>query len=180
MFENPDADPSIIVSSFERLCAVFGAIVVGVVLGCVAALGLRRLDAHAIDREARHQERLAAIILYEEIKAAIEAIDMALKDDSSKWLVSMSESITLTEAWREQAEALQGVGADRWQVLSDAVSAMEPNHGLGSVKAAAEDLRRLLLERRELLVESAEILLRVRGHRTQRRLRPLRARSLLV
>jgi hypothetical protein len=157
------------------------AIVVGVVFGGLAVLALRRHDARAEGREARRRERLAAIVLYEEIKAAIEAIDMALHDNSSKWLVSMAESTTLTEAWREQAEALQGLGAERWYVLNDAVSAVAPSFGLISTSARAEDLKRSLVERRELLVESARILLSVRDRRTRDwSRRPARIRSLLV
>ncbi len=157
------------------------AIAVGVVVGGLAALGLRRRDAHAEAREARSRERIAAVVLYEEIKAAIEAIDMALHDDSSKWLVSVAESTTLTEAWREQAEALQGLGAERWYVLSDAVSAVAPCFGRISAGVQAKALRRSLMERRELLVEGAGILLSVRDRRTRDwSWQPRRIRSLLV
>ena len=157
------------------------AIVCGVVVGVVAALCLRWRDARAQAHQERGRERLAAIVLYEEINAAIEAIDMALRDDSSKWLVSMAESKTLTEAWREQAEALQGLGVERWYVLSDAVSAVAPGFGLISTSAQADDLRRLLRERRALLVEGAGILLSVCDRQTRDWPRqPKRIRFLLV
>jgi hypothetical protein len=142
-------------------------IVVGVVVGGLAALGLRRRDERAEAREARSLERLAAIVLYEEMKAAIEAIDMALREDSSKWLVCMAESTTLTEAWLEQAEALQALEPERWYVLIDAVSAVAPSVGLIPANAQAEDLRRSLRERRELLVEGAGVLRGVRDRQTR-------------
>ncbi len=145
------------------------AIVVGVVIGGLATVGLRGHAARVEERHARSRERLAAIVLYEEVKAAIDAIDLALQDDSSRWFESMSESPTLTEAWCEQAELLIGLGAERWDVLSDAVSAGAPRHGLSSVSPQAEDLRRTLIERRELLVESAGILRVLRDRQPRKR-----------
>jgi len=157
------------------------AIVVGVVVGGLAALGLRWRDARAEARGARCRERLAAIVLYEEMRAAIEAIDIALRDDGSKWLVSMARSTTLTEAWREHAEALQGLGVERWYVVSDAVSAVAPGFGIVPAGTQAEDLRRSLVVRRELLVEGADILLGVREHRPRDWSgQPRRIRSMLV
>jgi hypothetical protein len=144
-----------------------GVIVVGVVIGGLATVALCRCRAHAEARQARTRERVAAIVLYEEVKAAIDAIDMALQSGGSRWLVSMSESTTLTEAWREQAQALQGLGAERWYAVSDAVSAVSPSCGLVSSTPPIEDLRRSLTERREMLLESAEILRDVRDRRTR-------------
>ena len=141
------------------------AILVGVMIGGSITLGLRWRAARAEEREARSRERLAAVVLHEEMKAAIAALDLALRDDDSRWLVSMSESRTLTEAWREHGEALLGLGAKRWEVISDAVSAVAPSYGL--VYGRAEDLKRSLPERRELLVEGAGILRGFHGQRAQ-------------
>jgi len=159
-----------------------GTILFAVVIGGLATLALRWRDRRAEKREARSRERIAAIVLYEEIKAAIDAINMALKDDSSKWLLSMSESATLTEVWREQAEALQGLGPEHWYVLSEAVSAVTPSYRLLSTNRQLEELRRSLAELRELLVKSAGIVLGVRDRQTQNLSGQIRRRirSLLV
>ena len=133
------------------------AIVVGAVIAGLITLGLRWRVARAQERQARAREQLAALVLYEEMQAAISALDFALREDS-KWLVSMSESRTLSEAWHEHGMELSGLGAGQWETLSAAVTAMEPSYELLSVGARAEDLRRSLPERRELLVEGTGIL----------------------
>jgi len=137
-------------------------IVAGVVIGGLVAILRRRRDARAKERQARSRERLAAILLYEEIEAAIDAIDMALQNHNSKWLASMSQSATLVEVWREHAPALQELGPERWYVISDAVNAMAPTDGLTLDRAGTEDRRCALNERRELLAQSADVLLNVR------------------
>jgi hypothetical protein len=121
-----------------------GVIAVGLVIGGLATVVLRRRRALARGRQARARERIAAIVLCEEFKAAIDSIEMALQDSNAKWLVSMSESTTLTEAWREQAEALQGLATEHWRVVSDAVDAVSPRYGLPSARPPVEDLRRSL------------------------------------
>jgi hypothetical protein len=144
-----------------------GVIAVGLVIGGLATVVLRRRRALARGRQARARERIAAIVLCEEFKAAIDSIEMALQDSNAKWLVSMSESTTLTEAWREQAEALQGLATEHWRVVSDAVDAVSPRYGLPSARPPVEDLRRSLTKRRELLVQGAEVLRSVRDQRTR-------------
>ena len=146
------------------------AIVVGVVIGGLITVGLQRRATRANEREARSREQLAAIVLGEEMDAAIAALDLALSDDGAKWVVSMSESKTLSEAWREHGDALVGLGTERWEVISDAVNAMAPSYRLVSTSRQTEDLKRSLPERRELLVEGARILRSVHE-------RPARKRS---
>lgn len=141
-------------------------IVFGVVVGGMTAGVLHRRRTRAKEREARSRERLAAIVLYEEVMAAIDGIDMALQGEGSKWLFSLSESTTLSEAWREQAAALMALDLERWHVLSDAVNAVAPQHRLKSANAHPEDIRRSLMANRELLIESAGILIEVRDART--------------
>jgi hypothetical protein len=80
------------------------AIVLGVVFGGLIHGGLRWRAARREKPEVESRERLAALVLYEETKAAIDALDLALRGDSSKWFVSMSESRTPSEAWHEHAE----------------------------------------------------------------------------
>lgn len=143
------------------------AVVVGVVIGGLTTLALRWRDARIAKRDARGRERLAAIVLYEEIAAAINAIDMALRDDSSRWLLSVSQSATLTEAWREQADALQELDADHWSVLNEAVSTLTRGHELIAPDPQPEDLRRSLVERRQLLASCADIVRTVRDRRTR-------------
>jgi hypothetical protein len=133
-------------------------VAVGVVSGGGFTLSVRCRAARAEQRAARSRERLAALVVCEEMKAAISALDLALRTDDPKWLVSMSESRTLSEAWHEHGEELAGLGAQRWEVLSEAVTAVAPRYGLVSVSAHGEDLRRSLTERRELLAEGVGIL----------------------
>ncbi len=77
----------------------------------------------------------------------------------------MSESRTLTEAWREHGEALLGLGAKRWEVISDAVSAVAPSYGL--VYGRAAELKRLLPERRQSQDDGAGLLRGRHGQRAQ-------------
>jgi hypothetical protein len=158
-----------------------GAIVFGFVVGGLFALGLRSRATREQRREARRRERLAAIVLCEEMQSAIDALDMALRDDGSKWLVSMSQSTTLTEAWDAHAESLLGLGPERWVVINDAVSAVAPTYSPVSDSGQTEHLKRSLPGRRARLVNGAEILRSVRDRRGRRRsLRSDRIRSLLV
>jgi hypothetical protein len=53
------------------------AIAVGVVVGGLITLGLWWRAARAEERETRRREQLAALVLYEEMKAAISALDFA-------------------------------------------------------------------------------------------------------
>lgn len=134
------------------------AIVFAVVLGGLVALGLCWREVLAREREARNREQLAVVVLYEEMQATIDSLESALKADRSKWLLSMSQSPALTKAWREHGEALLGLGAERWGVISDAVSGVAPSHRPVSVSWETADLQRLLTQRRELLMRGAEIL----------------------
>ena len=134
------------------------AIVLGVVFGGLIHGGLRWRATRREKPEVQSREQLAALVLYEEMKAAIDALDLALSGDGYKWFASMSESRTLSEAWHEHGEELAGLGSERWAVLSEAVTAVAPSYGLVSVSAQTDDLSRSLTERRELLVEGAAIL----------------------
>jgi hypothetical protein len=133
-------------------------VAIGVVISGVYTFCLWWRAVRAEERAARSRQRLAALVVCEEMRAAISAIDLALKADNSKWLVSMSESRTLSEAWHEHGEELAGLGARHWEVLSEAVTAVAPSYGLESVSAQGEDLRRSLTERRELLAQGVGIL----------------------
>jgi hypothetical protein len=130
----------------------------GVFLGVLVKLGMRWRSARAASRDERERERVAAIVLYEEMSAAIGGLDLALREDGSKWLESMAQSTTLIEAWQEHGPALIGLGLERWYTLSDAVTAMEPAYELAAAKPQPHELRASLAERRRLLVDGAEIL----------------------
>jgi hypothetical protein len=134
------------------------AIIVGLLIGGVTTFMHRLHKRRAAERAVRSREELAALLLYEEMTAAISALDLALTADGSKWLRSMSESRTLTEAWHEHGEALVGLGTERWNALSDAVSAVAPSYDLVPARGSAPELKPSLKERRRLLVEGAEIL----------------------
>lgn len=135
-------------------------VAIGLVLGGLITLGLQRRSKRAGQREAQGREELAVIVMYAEMTAAIAALDLALRDGSFKWVASLSESRTLSEAWRDHGEALLGLGPERWQSLSEAVTAVAPGYGLSRVAADSETeaLRGCLTERRGLLVEAARIL----------------------
>lgn len=136
------------------------AIIVGVVSGLLIALGLRSRSLRALEREAQKREQLAAVLMYAEVAAAIEALDFALRADDPKWLASMSESTTLSEAWREHAETLNGLPSEHWAIVNEAVAAVAPSYALSSAgtKPQIEDLKRSLTDRRQLLIEAARIL----------------------
>ena len=142
------------------LCRMVQTFVVLGSFGAVLGLALwwrARLD---LERAAESREQLAVIVMYGEMTAAIAALDLALRDGSSKWVVSMSESRTLSEAWRDHGEALIGLGSQQWEVLSEAVTAVAPSYGLGSGDAPTEpeEARRVLTERRQRLVDGARVL----------------------
>jgi hypothetical protein len=73
---------------------MIGTVAVGIVFGLTAAIALRWRSRHAETRIAQRHERLAAIVLYTEAIAAIDALDLALRAEDSRWLLSMSESTT--------------------------------------------------------------------------------------
>jgi hypothetical protein len=128
-------------------------------LGSLMGLALWWRAKRAEGREAESREQLAVIVMYAEVTAAIAALDLALRDGGSKWVVSMSESRTLSEAWRDHGEALIGLGSQRWAVLSEAVTAVAPSYGLGSGSPQTEtEMKRSLAERRQLLIEGARVL----------------------
>jgi hypothetical protein len=141
----------------------------GVVIGGLMILGLRRRRTRARQREARSLEHLAAVVLYVEMQAAIDSLELALTADGSKWSVSLSQSSTLTEAWRAHGEALVELGAERWGIVSDAVSAVAPSDRPLLVSGQTEVLKRSLAERRELLIKGAGILRSVRDRSSQLR-----------
>ena len=136
------------------------AIIVGVVIGLLAALELRSRSHRAQEREAQKREQLAAALMYAGVAAAIESLDFVIRADDSKWLASMSETTTLSEAWRDHAEALSGLESTHWSTVNEAVHAVAPSYVLSSAggRSEIEDLRRSLVERRQLLIEAAEIL----------------------
>src|ERR1700761_8803595 len=118
------------------------AIVAGVILGGLTTLAVQLRLKRANDRRAEKREQLAVIVMYAEVTAAIAALDLALSNGNSNWLASMSESRTLSEAWREHGEALIGLGSQSWTALSDAVNAVAPTYGLSSAsKQTQTDLR---------------------------------------
>lgn len=137
-------------------------ILVGVALGGLVMLSHRWRAARAEKYEARGREQLAAIVLYEEMKAAISALDLALRHEDSRWLASMSESRTLSEAWREHGGALLGLGVDQWEVLSAAVTAMTPGYSLLPIGGQSAGSKSSLTKRRELLLAGTGILLSVK------------------
>jgi hypothetical protein len=148
---------------------VLETIVICVVLGVLVMLA-RWWRAGA--RDARSREQVAAILIHEEMTAAISSLDLALREDDARWLVSMSESATLTEVWREHGQALVGLEPERWGVLDGAVSAMTPRYALKSAGTEIEGQRRSSTARRSQLVEGAGILRGVLDERPRRKRLP--------
>lgn len=135
---------------------VIRAIVLAAVVGGSIALVLQSLNGR---RDSSRQEQQAARVMYVEISAAIDALDMVLAGSDFRWLPSLSESGTLADAWQEHWEGL-GLrpGLEHWRVLQDAVVAVSPGHGFVWVSGRDDHLRRTLSQRRECLVDGAEIL----------------------
>jgi hypothetical protein len=112
-----------------------------------------------VRREERRRELRAAQILGAEMTLVIGTLDMALKRSNAKWLPSLAENRALTTAWQNHWDSLElGRGLGHWKVLQDAVDAVSPVHTLGLAGGYYPELRRVLTQRRERLIDAAQVL----------------------
>ena len=106
----------------------------------------------------REQELLGAKALYEEMDAALRSINMAARNADSRWVAGLSESRTLAETWLAHGPAFQRLDLGLWEILDDAVRAVEPSYGLGLVRAVSDPLQPSLLERQMRLRRGLDVL----------------------
>jgi hypothetical protein len=112
-----------------------------------------------VPREERRREQRAAQIIYAQMTLVIGTLDMALKRSNAKWLPSLADNRALTTAWQNHWDSLQ-LGRDlrHWKVLQDAIDGVSPVQALGLVGGDYPELRRVLTQRRERLIDAAQIL----------------------
>jgi len=116
----------------------------------------RRLKAR---REERRRELRAAQILQAEMALVVGTLDMALKRSNAKWLPSLAENRRLTIAWQNHGHSLE-LGPDLREllVLQDAVDGVSPIQTLGLAGGYYPELRWLLTQRRERLIDAVQVL----------------------
>ena len=116
----------------------------------------RRLRAR---REERRRELRAAQILHTEMLLVVGTLDMALKRSNARWLPSLADNRRLTTAWQNHWDSLEpGRGLREWKVLQDAVDGVSPIHTSGLSGGYYPELRWLLIQRRERLIDAAQVL----------------------
>jgi hypothetical protein len=110
-------------------------------------------------REAWRRELCGAQILHAQMRLVIGTLDMALSRGNAKWLPSLADHRALTTAWREHWEGLD-LGPDlvHWKVLQEAVDGVSPIETSGFSGGYYPELRRVLIQRRERLIDATEIL----------------------
>lgn len=110
--------------------------------------------------EERRRELRAAQILHAEMTLVIGTLDMALNRTNAKWLPSLAQNRALTTAWQNHWSSLQlGHDLGHWKVLQDAVDGVSPTHASsGLAEGDYPELRRVLIQRRERLVDATQIL----------------------
>ena len=105
----------------------------------------------------------------------IGTLDMALKRCNAKWLPSLAENRALTTAWQTHWDSLQlGPDLGHWKVLQDAVDGVTPMQTSGFAGGDYPELRRVLTQRRERLIDAAQILRIVLDGSRAKRARKLR------
>jgi hypothetical protein len=110
-------------------------------------------------REAWRRELCAAQILHAQMTLVIGTLDMALTRSNAKWLPSLADHRALVTAWHEHWESLDlGPDLRHWQVLQDAVDGVSPIQTSGLSGGYYPELRRLLTQRRERIIDATEIL----------------------
>lgn len=117
---------------------------------------LGRLKAR---REAWRHELCGAQILHAQMRLVIGTLEMALTRGNAKWLPSLADNRALTTAWQEHWESLElGPDLGHWKVLQEAVDAVSPIQTSGLSGGYYPELRRVLAQRRERLIDATEIL----------------------
>ena len=128
------------------------------VAGGLAVLVHFGVTQHRRARERDEQELLGAQALHEEMDAALRSINMAASNADPSWVAGLSESRTLAETWLAHGPAFQRLDLARWEILDDAVRAVEPSYGLGLVRAVSDPLQPSLPERQLRLRRGLDVL----------------------
>lgn len=114
---------------------------------------------HRRARDEREQESLGAKALYEEMDAALRSVNMAARNADSRWADGLCESRTLMETWLAHGPAFEKrLDLARWEILNEAVRAVEPRDGLRLVAAGQYRLEPSLGERQERLQRGIDVL----------------------
>ena len=108
-------------------------VLVGAALGVPVRLAGKQLLRI---RHRREQESLGVKALYEEMDAALRSVNMAARNTDTRWVAGLSESRTLAETWLAHGPAFQRLDMARWEILDEAVKAVEPSSGLALVRPA--------------------------------------------
>ena len=131
-----------------------------VLLGAVLGVSVRFVGKHYLRiRHRRERESLGVKALYEEMDAALRSVNMAARNADSRWVAGLSESRTLAETWL-RTDRVQRLDLARWEILDEAVKAVEPSYGLDLVRASSDPLRPTLGSARSGLRRGIEVLRR--------------------
>ena len=134
---------------------MYWLLLVSAALAALAHLAVRQ---HLRERDRREQESRGAKALYEEMDAALRSVNMAARNADARWVAGVAESPTLAETWIAHGRAFEGLDLATWEILDDAVKAVEPIYGLGLVGARTEPMRPSLQERQQKLRRGMDVL----------------------
>src|SRR5579875_2702535 len=123
-------------------------------IGALVHLGVRQ---HLRERARRERESRGAKALYEEMDAALRSVNMAARNAESRWVTGLAESPTLAETWIAHGRAFEWLDLATWEILDDAVKAVEPIYGLGLVGARIQPMRPSLEERQQKLRRGMDV-----------------------
>lgn len=130
-----------------------------VLVGAALGVSVRLAGKHYLRiRHRRERESLGVKALYEEMDAALRSVNMAARNTDTRWVAGLSESRTLAETWLAHGPAFQRLDLARWEILDEAVKAVEPSSGLALVRASSDPWRPTLGERQERLRRGIEVL----------------------
>ena len=96
--------------------------------------------------------------MYEEMDAALRSVNMATRNADSRWVAGLSESRTLAETWLSHGAAFRRLDLARWEILDEAVKAVEPTYSLDLVRPSSDPLQPSLVERQERLRRGMDVL----------------------
>ena len=128
-------------------------VVVGSVVGGLVWITRVGLREH---RRKRACKRAASQELGTQLAAAIDLIDLALRDDDYSWLAVLRDSSVIDELWAQHSDTIWQVGHERWRTINNAVQATHPSFEL--MTAPVPEQRLSLAARRERLLAATDVL----------------------
>jgi hypothetical protein len=134
---------------------MFWVVLLGAVLGVLLHFGWAQ---YVGGRNRREQESLGVKAMYEEMDAALRSVNMATRNADSRWVAGLSESRTLAETWLAHGSAFRRLDLARWEILDEAVKAVEPAYSLDLVRPSSDPLQPSLVERQERLRRGMDVL----------------------